>query len=205
MKIPPVPKELGQIFDFFLQMNGQKFQVERNGNILSTYDGLVNTSSDNTPYIGFQPTVDIQRGDWLINPAGERFYVKDKKTHFVSGKADEIEIFYDTEAQHESSTKQKSSNVYNIGTANNSVFGDYNHLSISYNDSLSDLKATVKNSDSPDKDELLKIVSLLEMIVNNDVPASKGIFSKFSDVMERNSWITGSIMSTILGWLVSHI
>ena len=40
---------------------------------------------------------------------------------------------------------------------------------------------------------------------NGDIPVQKGILSKFSDVMERNSWITGAIASTLLSWLTTQI
>ena len=50
-----------------------------------------------------------------------------------------------------------------------------------------------------------KVIALLEMVVNNQVPASKGLFSKFSELMERHSWLSGSVASTILGWLMSKI
>jgi hypothetical protein len=52
---------------------------------------------------------------------------------------------------------------------------------------------------------LEKVVSLLEAIINGDIPAQKGIFSKLKDSMERNSWITGAIASTLLSWLTAQI
>ena len=36
--------DLRNIFDTFLEMGGQKFDVERNDVIIATYDGLTNTS-----------------------------------------------------------------------------------------------------------------------------------------------------------------
>ena len=66
-------------------------------------------------------------------------------------------------------------------------------------------KKEIEASNSPDKEDLDKIISLLEMIVNNQLSPQKGLFSKFSSVMERNSWITGTITSTLLGWLTSQI
>ena len=205
MNSSKTPKGISGVFEYFLQMSGQEFRVERNNAIIATCDGLTNTSSSGEQYIGFRPSSDIQPGDWLINVVGERFYVRDKKTEFIAGRPNELKAYYDTESQYKSKQKQATSTVYNIGTANSSVFGNYNNISISYAESLSNMKNEVKKSDSPDKEELQEIVTLLEMIVNNKIPVSKGIFSKFSDVMERNSWITGSIMSTILGWLTSHI
>ena len=35
--------DLRNIFDTFLEMGGQKFDVERNDVIIATYDGLTNT------------------------------------------------------------------------------------------------------------------------------------------------------------------
>ena len=67
------------------------------------------------------------------------------------------------------------------------------------------MKEQVQSSSSPDKDDLQQLLSLLEMLVNDRIPAQKGMFSKFSDVMERNSWITSAISSTLLGWLMSQI
>lgn len=205
MNSSKTPKGISDVFEYFLQMNGQEFRVERNNAIIATYDGLTNTSSSGEQYIGFPPSSDVQQGDWLINVVGERFYVRDKKTEFITGQPNELKAYYDTESQYKNKQNQTPSTVYNIGTANSSVFGSYNNISISYAESLSYMKTEVQKSDSPDKEELQEIVTLLEMIVNNKIPISKGIFSKFSDVMERNSWITSSIISTILGWLISHI
>lgn len=63
----------------------------------------------------------------------------------------------------------------------------------------------IENSTSPDKEELQQIINLLEMVLNNQVPAQKGLLSKFSAVLERNSWITGSIASALLSWLTTQI
>lgn len=204
MKINP-PTDISKIFDTFLKLDGQKFNVERNGSIIATYDGLTNTSSTGKDYIGFRPEADIKPNDWLINCAGERFYVKDKKTEIINGKPNELKAYYDSEVDYNNKQTQPTSNIFNITNANNSIIGNNNTVSLSYSESLDNLKNEVQNSTTPDKQELKEIVALLELILNNKVPASKGIFSKFSAVMERNSWITGSIMSTIFAWLSSHI
>lgn len=195
---------LYNVFEKLLKSNGQEFHVERDNEIIATYDGLANTSNGEK-YIGFRTTADIKLGDWLINSVGERFYVRDKNIDYIAGKPNKLKILYDTEAEYNNKQVSIPSTVYNIETANSSVFGNYNNISISYNQSLSSLKNIVQNSDSPDKEELQEIVNLLEMIINNKVPASKGIFSKFSDVMKRNSWITNPLMSAIFSWLTNHI
>ncbi len=85
------------------------------------------------------------------------------------------------------------------------IFGSGNTATINYNNSIQDIKKAIAESESTDKEELKQIVSLLEMVVNNQVPASKGLFSRFSEVMERNSWITGSIAGALLPWLTMQI
>ena len=190
--------------DVFLQNFGQEFSVERNGEVVATHEGLPNKESNGgTKYIGFRPGVDIQPGDWVINTSGERFYVKNRETQSPFGKPYQLKIYYDTEFDYnrQQSTTQT---VFNITNASGSVIGNYNNVSISYTKTLNELRDKVENNDSPDKTELQNIVKLLEMIVDNKVPVSKGIFSKFSDVMERHSWITSAIASTILTWMTTR-
>lgn len=43
------------------------------------------------------------------------------------------------------------------------------------------------------------------MIINNELPPQKGMFSKFADVLQRNSWFASPMMSALLGWLTSQI
>ncbi len=67
------------------------------------------------------------------------------------------------------------------------------------------MKERVEQEQSEDKEDLKKIISLLEMVVNEQVPPSKGLFSKSSAVMERHSWIANSVAATVLSWLMSQI
>jgi len=67
------------------------------------------------------------------------------------------------------------------------------------------LKDQVTATDSPDKSELEAMLALLEMVVNDQVPPQKGMFSKFADVLKRNSWFATPMMSAVFGWLTSQI
>lgn len=101
--------------------------------------------------------------------------------------------------------QQKPAPIFHINNAHGSVIGTQQNVTLNYTSSLSQLKDDVDNCDSEDKESLQKIVSLLEMIIDNQVPPSKGIFSKFSAIMERNSWFTSAVSSTIMGWLMTQI
>ncbi len=188
----------------FIKQRGINFHIERNGFIISDLKGLPNhEQSTSKAYIGFLPGSDVVVGDWLINPSNERFYVHDTITDYFMGTVSQLKAYYQTVSEYNSTSA--AANIFNIGTANGSVIGTQANVLLNYNDSLQNAKKLIASTDSPDKEDLQQIIALLEMVVNNHVIPQKGLFSKFSDVMERNSWITSAISSTLLGWLMSQI
>lgn len=197
--------DMANIFGKFLSLDGQSYQIERNHKVIASCDGLDNYNHGNNSNVEFPPGTDVRVGDWLINTSNERFYIHDVKTVFIERIPNSIQAFYETESLHNRNKKASVSNIFNVSNVTNSVIGNYNSATISYNDALSNLRNDISASDSEDKAELQEIVTLLEMMVNEKVPVSKGILSKFSDVMERNSWITSSIAGVILSWLMNRI
>lgn len=190
----------------FIESRGIQFQIERNGAIVSDALGLPNhESSTNKAYIGMLNGVDVEVGDWLTNPSNERFYVEDKISDFAFGEFQQYKLFYLTEAQFNKNRKSESATTFNIGAAYGSVIGTQSIVNMNYNNSIQSAREQIAASASNDKEELNQIINLLEMVVNNQIPVSKGLLSKFSDVMERNSWITGSIASALLSWLTTQI
>lgn len=188
-----------------IRQQGIEFQIERNGQMLSRVYGLPNhESSTAKAYIGMPKDTDVSIGDWLINPENERFYVEDKVTDFAFGDVVQLKIFYQTESQYKQKSAHPNHLTFNIGTANNSVIGTQATVTMNINSSIQDAKNQITASNSNDKEELQRLISVLEMVVNNQVPAQKGLLSKFSAVMERNSWITGTISSILLNWLLSQ-
>lgn len=193
------------LFGALLKQYGQLYSVERNSKIVSELTGMSNRETSTVrAYVGFIPGSDIKPGDWIINSVGERFYIEDTITDFAMKNPIQLKAFYLTEKEFNSRQQISGATVFNIGTANGSVIGTQSVVHMSYNDTIQNAKAQIENSTSPDKEDLKQIITLLEMIVNNQVPATKGLFSRFSEVMERNSWITSSISSTLLSWLMSR-
>lgn len=188
-----------------LKNAGQLFDIERNGNILFSTEGILNhETTTKRKCINFLPETDIKPGDWVISSSNDKFYIEDTKTLFFQKQPNAINAYYLTEIEYQKSL-QTNNATFNIQNAYGSVIGTQAHVIMNYNDSINQVKDQIKSSDSPDKEELQQIISLLEMVVNNQVPVSKGLFSKFSEVMERNSWITSSVTSAILSWLTSQI
>ena len=188
-----------------IKRSGSMYSIARSNSSVTPVQGMINREqSTGKRYIGFLPGTDVQVGDWLTNPSGDRFYVIDRETATFQGHPHELRCFIETEAEHRKK-ELTSGPVFNIGSATGSIIGTQVHASLNYPDSINQMKKQVLSSDSPDKEDLQQLLSLLEMLVNDRIPAQKGMLSKFSAVMERNSWITGAISSTLLGWLMSQI
>lgn len=95
--------------------------------------------------------------------------------------------------------------TFNIENATNSVIGTQANVIMTINNSLQEAKEQIAASGSSDKEELQQIICLLEMIVNDQMPAQKGVLSKFTSVIQRNAWITSPISSIFLNWLLSQV
>lgn len=183
-----------------------EFGVERNKNIISAHKGLPNhEKSTGYAYIGFEPGTDIKVGDWMINPMNERYYVRDTKTTFFQGKPHTLNAYYLTESEYEEN-QSASSNVFNIGTAYGSIIGTQSSAVLNYNESIENFRRLVDEQENQkEKEQMNQIISLLEMITTDQIPVQKGLFSRFSDLMEKHSWISGTIASTILSWLTTQL
>lgn len=77
------------------------------------------------------------------------------------------------------------SQVFNIGTVNNSAFGNNGDVTLNVGASFDDLKNFIKSQDIPqnDKDSLLEMTTQVETMINNEIPFKKGFLSKFKDVI----------------------
>lgn len=180
---------------------GSDYVRHRTGDPDTNVFGLIN-GDKSAAFIGFLPGTDIIPGDVLENAAGDTFPVSEVKTDVIGNKPVQLKAFYRTE-RDDGAGRQNAGTVYNIQNAYGSVIGSGNQAVIHYNAALDSLKKQVEADTSADKEDLKKIVSLLEMIVQDQVPPSKGLFSRFSAVMERNSWLTSSVLSSLLSWLLT--
>lgn len=189
----------------FLNHSGVMFSIERMNESPKPEKGLMNREeSTQRKYIGFLPRTKIEIGDWLINPLGDRFFVYDKETAYFAGSPSQLKCYVQTESEF-NSEKSSANTIFNIGSATGSVIGTQSVVNFTYTNTIEQLREQISSSSSSDKAELEKITNLLEMIVNNELPPQKGMFSKFSDVLKRNSWFATPMMSAFFGWLTSQI
>lgn len=187
----------------FLDRHGIKYTIIRDESVLSKQVGLPNTESSGKKYIGFKPNTDIKMNDQLINPAGEKVYVINTQTQFFDQEPQQLKAYYQTEYEYNNSVVA-SGTVFNINSVSNSVIGNNNVATLNNQQLLSEIKAKAENCEE-DKEELQQIISLLELIADDKLQPKKGILSKFSALMEKHSWLTSSVSSFILSFLMSQI
>lgn len=190
-------------FYTFWSTRGIMYSVQRDNMQIHEYKGLPNSDTKGK-YVGFPADYDVTIDDILIPITNEKFYVTDTIVDYWDGEPSQKKAYIQTEAEHRTSRPQQTT-VFNIGTANSSIIGNQANATLNYASTIQTAKEQLASTNSPDKEELQQIISLLEMVVNNQVPPQKGLFSKFSAVMERNSWITGTISSALLSWLMTQI
>lgn len=192
------------IMQTFLTRSGVQYTVIRDGTPIATHLGLPNhEQSTSKAYIGFLPETDICVNDILINPANEKSFVIDVKTDFFQGKPHQLKAFYQTESELNRLSDNSTNVTFNIGTATGSIIGTGSHQTVNYHADLSKLQAQVNADSSSDKEQLQEIVTLLQQIIENETPVSKGMFSKFMGTIQRNSWLSGQITGILLKWLTS--
>ena len=192
--------------DAFFDSHGVTMQIERNEKIVAEAIGLPNhEKATGKAYIGFRSGTDIRTGDVIINPAKDRLRVVHIENSYFHKQVQQNKVFYQSEQEYLLKQSQQSSTVFNIGTAYGSVIGNYNTATTNYQTCLSELHTRVAAESSPDKEQMEKLINLVEMIVNDQIPVQKGILSKFSSLMERHTWLSGSVASTLLGWLIQSL
>ncbi len=173
-----------------LSTSGKPFTNERTG---VSFKGILVLNQGN-PRIDFENSVDIKSSDWITNSVGEKLYI----TELVSLSEYYKSCYYISEYEYNTSIKSNPSFSINATTIKNSIIGTQSTATINMSSEIEKMREEISNSQSDDKEELLKIVSLLEELKNNQEPVPKGILSKFSCVLERNSWISGSVASFLL-------
>lgn len=190
-------------FELVLNQFGKSYRLKRDNQIIGVFKGVDNEYKGRK-FIGFKIECDIQEGDYLINSLNEEFYVDEITYDYIGEQPSQKMAFYKTKKELKEAETSKES-TFHIENAYGSVIGNQSDFTLNYTNNLDELRNAVQNSQSNEKEQLDKIVDLLEMIIRNQIPPSKGLFSKFSDVIQKNSWITSHIGSAIVTWLTAQM
>lgn len=53
------------------------------------------------------------------------------------------------------------------------------------------------------KDEAKKVVTYIETLAENDAPLKKGVFSKFSNILSKYSWLLELVAKLVITYLTT--
>lgn len=178
-----------------LSTSGILFTISKTG---ENVKGLLNSFS-NKPFISFSLDVDVSTGDIVENSLGEKLRIID-----IQPLLDYKNCFYQSEYVYQHDNNAMSTFNINADKIENTIIGTQANATINLEFQIQKMKSDISNSKSSDKDELLKIVSLLEELRDSKEPVPRGILSGFSAVMERNSWFTGAVAGFLLNLFQSQ-
>lgn len=142
----------------------------------------------------------------LVNTAtGIKYHLignPDKITN-IFGEVMGYSIGFLSPKEYELNNISNSQNI-NIGNIHGSaIVGNQQNANINIGHTIEEIKSLIENKPIEDREELKKLVMLLEVIKENNTPVSKGTFSKFADILNKYSDIALPIGSIILKWLSS--
>lgn len=172
-----------------LQTSGKDFTVVRTS---ETAKGLL-VNYNCRQHIDFPIELDIHLNDWIVNSIGEKLFVTE-----IQEYSPYKSCYYLSEYEYNSQMPQSTTFNINADKIENSIIGTQTNATISLSNDLEQIRKMIDESSSSDKDELHELLSLLEQQMKTNESIPKGIFSRFSAVMQRNSWISGAISSFLL-------
>lgn len=183
-----------------LKRNGTDYTVLRDDEEIAEFKGIKSTDKSK---IMFRGESDIKTGDWLRNEvSGEKFFVKDVETSTHKGKPLQKNIFYQTEEEHSrAGTEESGSKTLKVSNSPGSVIGWKNEdVSLENNLTWGDIYSQVEDKLSQDEaQEVKERLKELEALLQGD-ELEKGKLERFSDLLNKYSWLTAPIVQMLLQW-----
>lgn len=99
----------------------------------------------------------------------------------------------------DSEPNSASFNFY--GPVNQSIIGTQNQAELTNYINLDEVRDRIEREGGEDKEELHNALAQVERIIERGEYIDRGMLSRFSGVMERHSWFTGSVMNALLGFV----
>lgn len=93
------------------------------------------------------------------------------------------------------------SNVFNIsGPVHGSVLGSHNTTELTNHFDFRRIEMEIEEKGGADKEELREALAEVQRLLESGDKLDRGALARFSGVMERHSWFTGSVAQMILGF-----
>lgn len=179
--------------------------IIRDNQLVSTIKGLKNTTKNgDRKMFNFFPDVDVTVGDIIEIPnTSFRYHVIEVEPKTWNGQISGLDAFYITAEEYVEKNKQpEKQTVYNIGQASNSIIGNQQNATINNGIDINEFRRLIETNGGTDKESLNKMADMLQTIIDNNMPVSKGTLSKFSDLIAKHSWVFTCATQILIKWLI---
>lgn len=152
--------------------------------------------------------LEIEEGDKILRhlPNGllESYIVLDRG---YREKFHEIPARYQMKVKKESAidVEKTSSMQFNIGTIYGSNIGTQGNAHIDNVFNFDKIDQMIEERGGEEKEELHNMINEIRELFEDSEKVKKGSLSRFSELMEKHSWITGAVSQMGLGFLTGRL
>lgn len=150
----------------------------------------------------------IEEGDRIIrelsNGLSESFLILDRGYY---DRTHGIPAHYQMKVKKESAIdlERQTTMQFHIGTVYGSNIGTQGSAHVENVFNFEKVDQLIEEHGGPDKEELRAMIEELKEFFDDSEKVKKGSLSKFSELMERHSWISGTVAQMGLGFLTGSL
>ena len=182
------------MLDDSMRLAGEDFEIVR-GNESRLLKGIKQyKKASNRRYVQFYPGTDIQVGDLIRRKlSGDEWLAVEIDPHVISGSVFSVNAYYETKQEQQ---KQIPTSVnYNFHSSSNIIAGSQTNAVMNIN--IGEIETEIKKHGGADKEELLEMMEAIKQTFEQQSALPKNSLARFSDALERHSWITSSLVQLI--------
>jgi len=182
------------MLDDMMGLTGEEFEITRDGE-KRTVKGVKNRQkATNRSYVQFYPGTDVKAGDILIRKlSGDEWLVVEIDHQAIQGKLFSVNAYYQTSFEREKPSVQSVS--YTFHNSSNIIAGSQATATMNVN--IGEIEVAIEKNGGTDKAELLAMVMEIKEAFEKQDTLSKGSLARFSETLEKHSWITGSLIQLL--------
>ncbi|NOH04211.1 MAG: hypothetical protein HND47_20670 [Chloroflexi bacterium] len=186
--------ELKNMMNEVMKLAGEDFEIIRGAERRSVKGARNTQKSTHRKYVQFYPGTDVKAGDILIRQvSGEEWLVTEIDHQTIQGKLLSVNAFYETRFERE---RQPAPSVsYTFHNSSNIIAGSQTSATMNIN--IGEIEKMIEENGGADKEELLALVMAIKEAFEKQDTISKGSLARFSEMLERHSWIMGSLVQLL--------
>jgi hypothetical protein len=182
--------QVNSMLNTTMKLSGEDFEINRDGKMIVIKGVKNRQKATNRQYIQFYPGTDVRAGDVLIRKlSGDEWLVVEIDHTAIQGKLFSVNAFYQTSFEREKLSVPSVS--YTFNNSSNIIAG--NQSSAIMNIKIGEIEAAIEKNGGTEKTELLAMVMEIKEAFEKQDKLSKGFLARFSETLEKHSWITGSL------------